>query len=68
MLKTGQGMVGLLIDELTDLVRFEKTERVTEKIPELNGYHAFFPKTAEADQKYYLADVEGIIEHTLEAV
>jgi purine-binding chemotaxis protein CheW len=66
VLKTSEGLVGLLIGGLDDLVRFERLEEVGAVPDALKGVgHALDAKGRAGEREYYLVDVERLIASTL---
>ncbi len=66
ILKTSEGLVGLLIGVLDDLLRFDSLEQGGAVPDVLKGVgHVLGPKGVAGGREYYLVDVERMIASTL---
>ncbi len=65
ILKTAEGIVGLLISTLIDLVKFESLEKSGDIPQQLKHWGAFFPLTAGGEETFYIMDVNNLIAATL---
>lgn len=65
ILNTLEGLVGLPINELIDLIRFDNFEQSDDVSDNLKHWKRFFPATGRKDDRYFLMKVNELISYTL---
>jgi len=65
ILKTAEGIVGLLISRLIDLMKFSSLEKSGDIPQQLKQWGTFFPSTAVVEETFYIMDVNNLFAATL---
>ncbi len=65
VLKTAEGIVGLLISRLIDLMKFPSLEKSSDIPQQLIQWGAFFPVSAGVEETFNIMDVNNLIAATL---
>ncbi len=65
VLKTAEGIVGLLISSLIDLMKFPSLEKSSDIPQQFKQWGSFFPSIAGVEEMFYIMDVNSCIAATL---